>query len=157
MDILLRTEFVEGKQKDSLELGIKQVTSGHKPNALPSMGAFLCSWPKFLKEFQSRARGCSEDSLLSSVWISIGSELSSLNFNSSVRAKESIAIRYPNLVIESLCDTLDICLNYYPNAYLWSRILVRVLSVVVKDAILKRTFRIMLLNRLAENRAHECN
>jgi len=35
-----------------------------------------------------------------------------LNFNSSVRAEQSFAIRYPNVVIKSLCGNLDICLNY---------------------------------------------
>jgi len=45
--------------------------------------------------------------------ISIGSELSSLNFNSSVRAEQSFVIRYPIIVIKSLCITLDICLNHF--------------------------------------------
>ena len=66
---------------------------------------------------------------LSSGWILIRSELSSLNFNSSVRAKQSFAIGYSNVVIKSLCGNPDICLNYYGNAYfrLWNS--VRVLTV----------------------------
>ena len=55
---------------------------------------------------------CGEEAQLSAEWILIGSELSSLNFNSSFRAEQSFAIRYPNVVIKSLCGNLDICLNY---------------------------------------------
>jgi len=64
--------------------------------------------------------GRGEKAQLSSGWISVGSELSSLNFNSPVRAEQSFAIRYPNVVIKSVCGNLDICLNYYANAYFWS-------------------------------------
>jgi len=49
--------------------------------------------------------------LLSSRWTLIGSELSSPNFNSSVRAVRSFAIRYLNIVIKPLCGNLDICLT----------------------------------------------
>jgi len=47
----------------------------------------------------------------------IASELSSPNFNSSVRAEQSFAIPYPNVVIKLLCGNIDICLNYHANAY----------------------------------------
>ena len=47
-----------------------------------------------------------EKPLLSSGWTLIGSELSSPNFNSSVRAERSFAIRYPNVVIKPLAETL---------------------------------------------------
>ena len=39
------------------------------------------------------------------------SEVSSPNFNSSVRAERSFAIRYPKVLIKPLCDNLDIWLN----------------------------------------------
>jgi len=58
------------------------------------------------------AFGHDEEAQLSSGWILIGSELSSLKFNSAVRAEQSFAIRYPNVVIKFLCGNLDICLNY---------------------------------------------
>ena len=63
------------------------------------------------QKVHSRARG--EEAQLSSGWISIGLELSSLNFKSSVRVEQSFAIYNPNVVIKSLCGNLDICLNYY--------------------------------------------
>jgi len=59
----------------------------------------------------TRTHGRGEEAQLSSGWILIGSELSSLNFN-SVRAEQSFVIRYPNVVIKSFCGILDICLNY---------------------------------------------
>ena len=52
-------------------------------------------------------------SQLSSGWISIGSELSSLNSNSSVGAEQSFAICYPGVVIKFLRSNLDICLSYF--------------------------------------------
>ena len=70
-----------------------------------------------------------EEMLLSSGWTLIGSNLSSPNFNSLVRAKQSFAIRYLNVVIKSLCGNLDICLNYYFQ----SQNSVRVLSVADRD------------------------
>jgi len=53
-----------------------------------------------------------EETQLSSGWTLIGSELSSPNFNSSVRAERSFAIHYLNVVLKPLCGNLDICLNY---------------------------------------------
>jgi len=53
-----------------------------------------------------------EETQLSSGWTLIGSELSSPNFNSSVRAEHSFVIRYLDIVIKPLCGNLDICLNY---------------------------------------------
>ena len=50
----------------------------------------------------TRTLGCDEEPLLSSGWTLIGSELSSPNFNSSVRAERSFAIRYLNVVIKPL-------------------------------------------------------
>ena len=76
---------------------------------------------------QTHGRG--EKTQLSSGWTLIGSELSSPNFNSLVRAERSFAIRYPNVVIKPLCSNIDICLNYQANAYFRSRNSVRVLSV----------------------------
>jgi len=58
-------------------------------------------------------------------------ELSSLNFNSSFRAERSSAIRYPNVVIESLCGNLDIC--YHDNAYFQLRNSIRVISLADRD------------------------
>ena len=60
-----------------------------------------------------RTLGHGEKTLLSSGWTLIGSELSSPNFNSSVRAERSFAIHYLNVVIKPLGGNLDICLNYY--------------------------------------------
>jgi len=78
------------------------------------------------------------------------SELSSLNFNSSVRAEQSIAIRYPNVVIKSLCGNLDIYLNYYAYSYFRSRNYVRVLLVADRDwkwkMLFKSCFSVALLN-----------
>jgi len=60
----------------------------------------------------TRTHSRDEEAQLNSGWILIESELSFLNFNSSVRAEQAFAIRYPNVVIKSLCGNLDICLNY---------------------------------------------
>ena len=75
----------------------------------------------------SGAFGRGEEARLSSGWILIGPELSSLNLNSLVRVEQSLATRYPNVVIKSLCSNLDICLNYCATAYFRSRNSVRVL------------------------------
>jgi len=60
----------------------------------------------------TRTLGPDEEPLLSPGWTLIGSELSSPNFNSLVRAEGSFAIHYPNVVIKPLCGNLDICINY---------------------------------------------
>jgi len=85
----------------------------------------------------SRALG--EEAQLSSGWILIRSELFSLNFNSSVRTEQSFAIRYPNIVITSVCGNLDICLNYKANTNfrLWNSVLV----TTRKEAFLDRDFQ----------------
>jgi len=57
---------------------------------------------------RTRTLGGGEEPLLSSGWTLIGSELTSPYFDSSVRAKRSIAIRYLNIVIKPLCGNLDI-------------------------------------------------
>jgi len=75
----------------------------------------------------TRTLGGGEETQLSSGWTLNGSELSSLNFNSSVRAEQLFAIQYLNIVIKPLCNNLDICLNYLANAYFRSRNFVRVL------------------------------
>ena len=75
----------------------------------------------------TRTLGRGEESLLSSGWTLIGSELSSPNFN-SVRAERSFAFCYLNAVIKPICGNLDICLNYQANAYFRSRNSVRVLQ-----------------------------
>ena len=54
-----------------------------------------------------------EETLLSSGWTLIGSELPSLIFNLTVRAERSSAIRYLNVVIKPLCSNLDISLDYF--------------------------------------------
>jgi len=64
----------------------------------------------FGKIFWSRAHGRDEETLLSSRWTLIGSELSSPKFNSSIRAEWSFTIRYLNVVIMPLCGNLDIWL-----------------------------------------------
>jgi len=64
----------------------------------------------FGRELRRLGRG--EEPLLSSGWTLVGSELSSPNFNSSVRAERSFAILNLNVVIKPLCGNLDICLNY---------------------------------------------
>ena len=51
------------------------------------------------------------------------------NFNSSIRAERSFAIRYLIVVTKPLCGNLDICLN----CYFRSRNSVRVLSVADRD------------------------
>jgi len=84
---------------------------------------------RFLEEFRSRTHGCGEETQLSSGWTLIGSELSFPNFTSSVRAEQSFAIRYLNVVIRPLCGNLDICLN----GYFRSRNSVRVFSVADRD------------------------
>jgi len=64
----------------------------------------------WVASMQTHGRG--EGTQLSSGWTLIGSELSSPNFNSSVRAERSFVIRYPNVVIKPVCGNLDIRLNY---------------------------------------------
>jgi len=97
--------------------------------------------------------GRSEKTLLSSGWTLIGSELSSPNFNSSVRAERSFAIRYLNVVIKPLCGNLDICLNYYFR----SRNSVRVLSIATESErcfFFGSRFSVALLRNLAEKLEH---
>ena len=77
-----------------------------------TIGAFVCSRPKLFEKFRSRTHGRGEEVRLSSGWTLIGSELSSTNFKSLVRAERSFAIRYLNVVIKPLCGNLEICLNY---------------------------------------------
>ena len=48
---------------------------------------------------------------MSSGWTLIGSDLSSSNFNSSVRAKRSFAMHYLNVVIKPFRGNLEICLT----------------------------------------------
>ena len=76
-------------------------------------------------EILGKVSVASEETQLSSGWTLIGSELSSPNSNSSVRAEQSFAIHYLNVVIKPLCGNLDIRLNYYFR----SRNSVRALSV----------------------------
>ena len=98
-----------------------------------------------------------EETLLASGWTLIGSELSSPNFNSSVRAEWSFALRYLNVVIKPLCGNLDICLNYEANAYFRSQNAVRVLSVTDRDRRWKMffgsRFSVSLLCNVADLRA----
>jgi len=77
----------------------------------------------------TRTHGRGEEMLLSSGWTLIRSELSSPNFNSSVRAERSFVALYLNAVIKPLWDNLDICLNYYFR----SGNSVRVLSVATES------------------------
>ena len=64
-------------------------------------------WEKFLSRGRDRPLHRGEEPLLSSGWTLITSELSSPNFNSSVRAERSFAIRYLNVVIKSLGGNPD--------------------------------------------------
>ena len=77
----------------------------------------------------------------------IRSDLSSANFNSSVRAERLFAIRYLNVVIKPLCGNLDICLIYYFR----SRTFGRTSRPKVKDAFFGSRFRVALLRNLAES------
>jgi len=94
-----------------IEIGFQSAVFHLCQWALVPLGAFACSRPKFWKRFRSRTLGRGEVPLLSSGWTLIGSELSSLNFNSSVRAVRSFTVRYLNVVIKPLCGNLDICLT----------------------------------------------
>jgi len=76
-------------------------------------------------------------------------ELSSRNFNSSVRAERSFAICYLNVVIKPLCGILDICLNHYFR----SQNSVRVLSVADCDRKWKMLFGSRFLVALLRNLA----
>jgi len=88
----------------------------------------------------SRTLCCGAQTLLSSRWTLIESELCSPNFNSSIRAERSFAIRYLIVVTKPLCGNLDICLN----CYFRSRNSVRVLSVADRDWKWKMLFWIAL-------------
>jgi len=114
-----------------------------RKDKLSILGAFACPWPKLswkISVANMRTLGRSEETLLSSGWTLIGSELSSPNFNTSVRAERSFAIRYLNVVIKPLCGNPDIGLNYYFQ----SRNSVRMLSVTDHDRKLKMLFWIAL-------------
>ena len=103
-------------------------------------------WKYFGRNTRTQGRG--EEAQLSSWWILIGSELFCRSFNSSVRDEQSLAIRYPKVVIKSL--SVDICLNYHANAYFRSRNSVRVLSVADRDwkwkMLFKSCFSVALLS-----------
>ena len=60
---------------------------------------------------RTRTVGRGEEPLLSSRWAWIGSELSSPNFNSSVRAERPFVIHYLNIEIKPLCGNFDIFLT----------------------------------------------
>ena len=125
-----------------LEFGI--LTS---PRTMVTLGAFPSSRPKFFPKFRSRAREHSvEELLLSSRWTLIESELSSLNFNSSVRAERSFAIGYLNVVIKLLCGNLGIFLTTRLTPTFGHEILFvcfsRRLWPKAKDAFLNRAFRL---------------
>jgi len=60
---------------------------------------------------RTQTLGRGEEPLLSSGWTLIESELSSPNFDSSVRAERSFAIHYLDVVIKPVCDNLDIFLT----------------------------------------------
>jgi len=62
--------------------------------------------PKFLEKLRLQAHGHNEETQFSSGWTLIESELSSPNFNSSVRAERSVAIRYLSVVIKPLAVIL---------------------------------------------------
>jgi len=62
------------------------------------MGRFACS----------RTRGRGEEVQLSSGWISIASELSSLDHNPVLETNNRFVIHYSNVDIKSLCSNLDI-------------------------------------------------
>ena len=115
-----------------------------------SIGAIACSRPKFLKKFRSRARertaSVRKCSWVWSGWISIGSELSSLNLHTLVRAKQLFAIHNSKVVIKPLCGNLDICLNYYANAYFRSQKFVRVQTATEMKRFFKSCFSVALLN-----------
>jgi len=80
-----------------------------------------------------------------SEWTLIGSELSSPNFNSSVRAERSFAFRYLNVVIKPLCGNLDIFRITRPTPTFGRGILFGCFSrgprPKVKDAFLDPAFR----------------
>jgi len=117
------------------------------------IGAFPCSRPKFLENFGRehsvtvRIRCWVQDGL----WSDQSCPLS--NFNSSVRAEQSFAIRYLNVVIKPLCSNLDICLNYRANAYFRSRNSVRVLRSQIaterERCFFGSRFSVALLHNLA--------
>ena len=65
----------------------------------------------------------------------IASELSSLNFNSSVTAEPLFVICYLNIVIKSLCGNRSIFLNYHANVYFQSRNSVRVISIALMNSL----------------------
>ena len=118
----------------------RQNGPGHPTHQPIKLGAFARSRPKFLDN--------SEETQLNSGWTLIGSELSSPNLNSSVRAERSFAIRYLNVVIKPLYGNLDICLNYLVNAYFQSRNSVCVLSVTDRDQKWNMVFWIALFSRV---------
>ena len=93
---------------------------------------------------RTRTLGRDEETLLSSGWTLIRSELSSPNFNSSVRAKWLFAIRYLNRVIKPLCNKLDIFLTTRLTPTFGRAILFTCFShgsrPKVKDAFLDRAF-----------------
>ena len=97
----------------------------------------------------TRTLGRGEETLLSSGWTLIGSELSFPNFYSSVRAERSFAIRYLNVVIKPICSMLDIFLNYKANAEFRSRAFGRRSRPKVNDA-----FSVALLRNLADFKIH---
>jgi len=89
-------------------------TSHFCPCHNPFNRCFRVLATKILGKFSvtgTRTLGRGEVPLLNSGWTFIGSELSSPNYNSSVRAVRSFAIRYLNVVMKPLCGNLDICLT----------------------------------------------
>ena len=97
-----------------------------------------------IEKFQFHAYNTDAVRKLNNKNILIASELSSLNFDSTVRAELSFAIHYPNVVFKSLCGNLDDCLNYHAKAYNFGR------RPRPKDRNFKLRFLVALLNKLAD-------
>jgi len=121
----------------------------HSPTELSWPGPWSGQTVEYIyfKFYFSVANTATVGSTLSSEGILITLELSTLTFNSLVRAKQLFAIRYPNVVIKSLCGNLDICLNYHASFHFRSQNSVRMILIAARDRKWKILFQIVLFGR----------
>ena len=125
------------------------VTVKYKYSPSGYMGCIRSLATKIFKKSlvaSTRTPGRDEEMQLSSGWALIWLELSSPNFNSSVRAERLSAIGYLNVVIKPLHGNLDICLNYCFR----SRNSVRMLGVADRNRKWKMLHWIALFGRTLE-------
>ena len=96
--------LAKGPYKKTTPSAVRFEPTMHRLQASPAFFIKFWSRPPICHEGPSGACGRSEEAQFSSGSILIRMELSSLNFNSLVRAEQPFAIRYPLLLVAEFCS-----------------------------------------------------